>query len=490
MRLIVLHYHDRPGGVRSVIEQCLPALVRAAGPVRELVFAAGEIRDRAWLRRLAERCGMPITTHEHPALGYTAGRQYEDAAAARNHTRWACDELLGRRAQQTLVWAHNLSIGRNAALAAELPDACARESSWLILHQHDWWFDGRWDRTEEFPALGLRSAEEICAAFFPSGPHIRTVCINRPDAEAVQRVSGAEALWLPHPVPDLSAPRKEDVRRARRWLEEWTGGAPVWLYPCRWLRRKNVAEALLLARALTEDAFLCTTGGPSSPGEADSWEHLRGAASAAGWRYLPGIFQTGERTPPLPALMAAADALVHTSVREGFGLVPVEAALLERPLLLRRTAVAHSLAPLDLFFPWGYESLPVPRAMLRDVPPHLAEAERGAIRRMDFVKRMFGTGLPCPAAENAATIDFGRLDLWSQISVLNAPLDQLRQLVSAIPPEPPAAAVLPIQYAAWDADAWAERLVAHVQKPAEYSAEPGGPAALLQWITQHPPDIS
>ena len=184
MRLIVLHYHDRPGGVRSVIEQCLPALVRAMGALSELVFAAGEIRDRAWLRRLAERCGIPITTHEHPALGYTAGRQYEDPAAARNHTRWACDELLGRRSQQTIVWAHNLSIGRNAALAAELPDACARESSWLILHQHDWWFDGRWDRTAEFAALGLRSAEEICAAFFPSGPHIRTVCINQPDAEA------------------------------------------------------------------------------------------------------------------------------------------------------------------------------------------------------------------------------------------------------------------------------------------------------------------
>lgn len=43
MRIVVVHYHLRPGGIRRVIETALPHLLRAApAPVSEVVLATGE----------------------------------------------------------------------------------------------------------------------------------------------------------------------------------------------------------------------------------------------------------------------------------------------------------------------------------------------------------------------------------------------------------------------------------------------------------------
>ena len=69
MRLVVYHYHDRPGGVRTAIGQGLPALVAAHGGVREVVLAGGSWTDRVWREDLMRAIHpVPLRTIEDPAL--------------------------------------------------------------------------------------------------------------------------------------------------------------------------------------------------------------------------------------------------------------------------------------------------------------------------------------------------------------------------------------------------------------------------------------
>src|SRR6266567_3581374 len=48
MRLLIIHYHLRPGGIRRVIELATPHLVKQLGGKVEVVLATGERADAKW----------------------------------------------------------------------------------------------------------------------------------------------------------------------------------------------------------------------------------------------------------------------------------------------------------------------------------------------------------------------------------------------------------------------------------------------------------
>src|SRR5258706_9845437 len=103
--------------------------------------------------------------------------------------------------------------------------------------------------------------------------------------------------------------------------------SPVWILPCRMLRRKNVAEALLLTRWLRPEALLVTTGGASSADEQSYFDQIASAARRHGWPLRLGILQGDETHKPTVAeLLAASEAVLLTSIQEGFGLPYLEAA--------------------------------------------------------------------------------------------------------------------------------------------------------------------
>jgi hypothetical protein len=62
----------------------------------------------------------------------------------------------------------------------------------------------------------------------------------------------------------------------RRWLKKFPGlpGAPLWVVPCRVLRRKNIGEALLITRWLRPEAHLVVTGSASSSDEVPYSQRL------------------------------------------------------------------------------------------------------------------------------------------------------------------------------------------------------------------------
>lgn len=455
MTLGVLHYHFRPGGVRRVIEQGLPALVAAAGVLR-VVMAAGEAPDAEWCHQIEATlhpCGVEWLIE--PALGYWS-EQSRIAAAVRAAVRVALQHITTR---DTVLWAHNLSVGRNMILAQEV--AAVAGPVWL--HHHDWWWDGRWERWPELEGQGIGSLSEAMAATLPDGGGVRHFCINAGDARRLGEWTGGAFHFLPNSVtPELVT--LVDAEAAREFLRRVSGRDSWWLYPCRGLRRKNIAEALLVQRCLAPDAVTVTTGGASSAAERGYFFTLTSAAARSGWPLLPGVCADGS-SPPVGHLLAAADAVVVTSLREGFGLPYGEAA---GRLLAARipSGLDETLQATGFTFRNGWRELRVPPGAF-DSGAETARTAAGRRRLLELLPAELHQIPKEWPAEEGESPDFGTLSLAAQLEVLRQPVTELRREFLALnpalrvllSPQPPASRMMSPQE-------WARALLNAARQPA------------------------
>lgn len=442
MTLLIVHYHLRPGGIRRVIEQAAPHLVRTSAqnapcvcglqPITRVILAAGEAAEDAWQARFARALSpVRLAVHIEPAFGYLAEhRRAPDAI--RNRIRRALNTLLDVvSADHGAVWAHNLGVGRNWILSEELARACAQHNVPLLSHHHDWWFDHRWTRWEELRRAGHRTRDAAARIVFPSEGRVVHVAINHADAAVLQKHCARRAAWLPNLTVPMPPPPPQRVAFARRWLQTRCGVAasaetPVWLAPTRVLRRKNLAEALLLTRWLRPEAWLAVAGAASSATEAPYARALQAAARRHRWPLRLGVL--ADAPPPVPRmteLLAACEAVLLTSIQEGFGLPYLEAAAARRPLLARRLLnIAPDLRRFGFRFPYAYDDI--------RVAPDLFDwrAERA---RQETRFRAWRKTLPAFAAKlvrepelvadaRPRPVPFSQLTLEAQLEVLAQPV--------------------------------------------------------------------
>lgn len=431
MRLVIVHHHFRPGGVRRVIELATPHLVaHFPEKIECVVLVTGEAPDALWLGRFQDKLrGTRVQIVVEPVFGYVSESSLDRKPLAHRVSRGVLELLRGAGLKDVLVWAHNLGLGRNLYLARELTSTCHSRGIPLVAHHHDWWFENRWHHSAQLREPGFRTLRALASAVFESGCSTRHVAINQADATVLAKHFPAQTGWLPNPVepePEPSAARRQF---ARAWLRDQLGDdAPAWLMPCRLLRRKNIAEALLLTRWLQPEAWLITTGGVSSVEEQAYADQLAHVAHAQGWRLRLSVLACDESTKPtVPELMAASQAVVLTSLQEGFGLPYLEAAAARRPLIARRLPnVAPDLAEFGFDFPQAYDELLVDPALFD------WRAERERQRRIygswrDAMPRAAAQFLGKPALlateQEACPVPFARLTLTAQLEVLAQPLE-------------------------------------------------------------------
>ena len=430
VNLVIVHCHFRPGGVRRVIELAVPALAASWRPrLQRVVLLGGEAPNPGWLRTVRHSLPRtPIDCAIDSSAGYLSEQRASPASIARRLQTHLEHTLSGVDAADTVVWAHNQGLGRNLLLTRALTDACRRRGVRLVFHHHDWWLDNRWARWPEMRRCGFRTLDAVARTVFPTGPEIRHAVINQSESSILQRQFGTAAEWIPNPAghwPKVSNVRRNEVAA---WLESRLGErAPVWLVPCRLLRRKNLAEAVLLTRWLRPEAWLVTTGGVSSPAEAAYARTLRDAAQREGWRLKLSVLEGVRSGPSVPELMAASEAVLLTSLQEGFGLPYVEAAAAGRPLIARSLPnVAPDLEAFGFEFPQGYDEVQIPLSLfdwpaerarqarlLRNWKASIPASARARIEPPAFLR----TG-PAPRA-----VPFSRLTLTGQLEVLRHPPD-------------------------------------------------------------------
>jgi glycosyltransferase involved in cell wall biosynthesis len=442
LKLVIVHYHLRPGGIRRIIELATPHLVRQfGGRVASITFASGEAGDRKW-----NECFVgllrptPVSFFVDPSFNY-ASEQKPRVERLTKQVRDGVGKLLaGADGRNCLVWSHNPGIAHNLLLTRELTRATAARGIPLVAHHHDWWFDNRWLRWPEMRRFGFRSLASAARTIFPAVGNVRHVAINHSDAAVLQRHFPERADWLPNLTERGRLPERGKIRAAREWLQEKLADrdAPVWILPCRLLRRKNLAEALLLTRWLRPEAWLVTTGGVSSADEQHYANKLSTEAQRRHWRLRLGILQGDETGKPgVAELLSVSEAVLLTSIQEGFGLPYLEAAAAQRPLIARVIPnIAPDLEKFGFRFPQYYDEV--------FIDPRLfdwwAERKRQAGLFGAWKRRLPGAcrrwvGHPVLLkGERPRAVPFSRLTLTAQIEVLAQPTQESWTLCAPLNP--------------------------------------------------------
>lgn len=457
LNFIVCHYHLRPGGIRRVIELATPHLIRSLEKNLETVtvtLATGEAPAPDWLDQFRQRI-RPASTRlvVEPAWKYIS-EQRGRRDRINHRIRSALAQLLAECGDASaLVWVHNLSIARNLLLAQHLVTLSAERGIPVISHHHDWWFDNRWLRWPELRRCGFRTLRAVASVLIPDHPGLQHVVINQSDWRVLQphlrdlvtwvpnlmEIEGASASASHKPVPPLK--RRQDAPprasrtarrdRARCWLNERVGAIdrPVWIMPCRLLRRKNVAEALLLARWLRPDACLVTTGPISSRDEQFYGETLQRLAQHHRWQLRLSILDTPDpHKPDITELLALSETILLTSLQEGFGLPYLEAAATGKPLIARILPnIAPDLQKFGFEFPQSYDEMLV-NSQLFDCDGERARQQKLFRAWRDSLPNRCRAWVEPPPMvrerRSPASVPFSRLTLTAQMEVLAQPLER------------------------------------------------------------------
>jgi hypothetical protein len=416
LQLYVFHYHLLPGGVTTVIRDGVHAL-RAhrdllPGLTQVTVVAAG-----------TEHGGLaaPVGRRRLDAVGY------DDAPATAAAQRKLAD-LLRSRFGDGVWWIHNHHLAKNTNFTGAVLLAAAAGQP-MVLQIHDFPENAR-------PANLARLQREVPASAYPAGDNVRYAVLNERDHDAL-RAAGCPAeqvVLLANPVrpaAPVPAAGAAPARAARAKLAAaaeapdpvGTGTLdperPLWLYPVRVRRRKNVLEAGLLARLA--GANLVVTLPASSAAETP---YSREVERLFAGGVIPGLCGVGDRLDAhglrFDQLVAAAHVIASPSVEEGFGFQFVNALQWRRPLLARRLPVLDDLEALLAGYPAGvYDAVCCPlsaaeRAVLR------AAYEPAAERAARLLPKAAGQHLRAELDTilSGDTVDFSYLGAAQQAALL------------------------------------------------------------------------
>ena len=226
--------------------------------------------------------------------------------------------------------------------------------------------------------------------------HARQVlCVSQTWCDVLRREHGVAAA-LVHNGVDLQRygrqPGAADARVARRYgLRAGAArGAPVFLAVGGIEERKNtvrVLQAFAALRTRQPQAQLVIAGGASLLDHDRYAREFTEALAASGLRVGPraDVVITGTvADDEMPALFRAADVLVMASLREGFGLVVLEALACGTPVVVSRQAPFTEYLPADEQHGeacWAdpLNPLSIADAMARACEPERAEALARAV---------------------------------------------------------------------------------------------------------------
>lgn len=312
LRIAVMHYHLQRGGVTHVIRQTLDALRDA--PVQFVVVSGEDVPDGMTM-------DAPVIVE--PALAYSADRHAAaDPALAGRLT----DRIRAELGGPPDVWhAHNHSLGKNLSVPRLMANLAERGEK-LLLQIHDFAEDGR-PANYLFLKRGLRSDRDM---LYPVAPHVHYALLNHRDLQYLKQAGlpSGQLHYLPNAVPPRSLPETSVDR-----LPGIPDG-PLWLYPTRAIRRKNIGELLLFAAAVLD--YRQTFGLTLAPENPNEWPFYQQWTNFADYYRLPVKFGLGlSREYTYEELLSRSTALMTTSIAEGFGLAFLEPWTVGKPLIGR-----------------------------------------------------------------------------------------------------------------------------------------------------------
>ena len=314
MKVALLHYHLKTGGVTTVIERQVQALQARC----ETIVLTG---DRANARLPCPIVEIPEIGYDHPDKPSAPPEAIAERILKSISQIWpqGCD----------LIHIHNPTLVKNRGLIACIQLLQSSGMS-LFLQVHDFAEDGRPQAytRESYPKdchYGVINARDkrflISAGLKPAGVHL-----------------------IPNAIVPL--PMDTDVS-----IE------PCVVYPVRAIRRKNIGEAILLSLYLRKGQSLHISQPPTSQGDMAVYNDWQ--AFVKKWD-LNVQFETG-RQYGFPALVAAAESMMTASITEGFGFSFLEPWTVAKKVWGRRLGdICEDFEERGLGLDWLYDELAVP----------------------------------------------------------------------------------------------------------------------------------
>jgi hypothetical protein len=383
LRVALVHYHLRRGGVSSVIRHQARSLLDAG--VEVLLITGEDAPEGVNFPSIRvdnldyDKSGDREVPPEDPLREKAAGELAAGILAAmESHWGEAAD----------IIHVHNPLIQKNTLLIPALKILNAQGFR-LLLQNHDLAEDFR-------PDVYAGHTE------YPENCHYAV--INSRDYSYL-RHSGLKPDGLhliPNEVEVLSA--KAGLKRTR------------YLYPVRAIRRKNIGEALLLSLYIPPGRSVAIT---LPPAEKDSFMYRRWVEFAAGLE-LPMEFALG-KDHALEELLGTAVCALSTSIKEGFGFSFLEPWTAGRSLIGRRIDyVCKDFENAGVSYDSLYSEIRIPSEYVS--PGMLRNKMETAIQK---VYGAFGLEVSVHAIRmmtedlfSRETLDFGRLDEEFQESII------------------------------------------------------------------------
>lgn len=432
--LVQVHYHNRPGGVSTVISRYADTFCRLTGACddRNLVVceASGDGGVERW----------PRAVHV-AACGYHSFFSERSFVRKRDRIARGIERvLLGHGLRRPVcVIGHNLSLGKNIALSAAFADIAEQyggRGSGLRFFSviHDFAEEGRTRLLRGIHRLDGFGVP-VWQYLYPGNGNVTFVALNTRNLRLL-REAGLPARLLRNPLirPAETAPlparERGTVTEALSRLAQDAGtrfvpSLPTLLYPVRAISRKNVAEAILVACVLQKCNLLVGAAGTSARDRRffDAVSRIcrsRGVTVVLGVDGVVKYLRAVTLSESLEMLHRYADACITTSVAEGFGYALYEPWLYGKPVVGRRPDGIARTEGLDFSHLYRRFGIPVEWAPVGALARRYRIArERALGKAMDGTDAMVVERQFRKAYVVDGTIDFAALDQEWQLRVLN-----------------------------------------------------------------------
>jgi glycosyltransferase involved in cell wall biosynthesis len=384
MRVALIHYHLRRGGVTSVINNQAQALTEAG---EEALVIAGEDSPglpgikRTVIEELRYDLDRNIPAEDNAEDLDRRSRDLADKITVAMQARWG--------GPADIIHVHNPLLHKNAALIRALNILQARGFC-LLLQNHDLPEDFRpnvYARGEEYPA------------------NCHYAVINSRDRSFLQR-AGLKGEGL-HLLPNEVRPIKPSANLPRN----------RYVYPVRALQRKNIGEALLLSLFIPKGRTIAVTLPPTTERDIGIYREWMEFARELD---LNVEFELGLNAS-LEDVYGSALGIITTSVKEGFGFSYLEPWTAGRTVMGRRlNYVCRDFENAGVQFNSLYSSLNIPMVYIS--PAALKEKLENTMME---VYRRFGVEPPRHILKSMRedlisrdSIDFSRLDEKTQGGII------------------------------------------------------------------------
>ena len=399
MKIAIVHYHLRRGGVTNVILSAIEALQEI--PDCEVLVISGEKPD----------VGVSIENLALiPGLTYRKSAYLSTAEGLKEALKEAAQSHFG--SLPDLWHFHNHSLGKNV-LIPSVVSGLASEKARLLLQIHDFAEDGR-PKNYVAQRSVYDHESEFADTLYPRASQVHYATINRRDRNFLEAagLKRERIHLLSNPVngiPSQTSPEERPFCREKKLV----------LYPTRAIRRKNLGELLLLSLAHGEDCEFATSLAPENPEWMPIYDRWRNLALELNLPIRFGVAQKADYS--FPDLIGWSDSIITTSVAEGFGLAFLE------PWLSGKSVVGRDLPRITGDFShWGIDL----DHLYQRIDAPLSSTQESALRdEADATLRRIYLAYNFPLPKNAVeqtfsrwmedgTVDFGMLNEDFQIEII------------------------------------------------------------------------